>query len=285
MSNDNIILGMLVQEAYEHIMHNYGTVRNKCSEGATYFVYLARKAGFKDGRIQRESGLYGRYDQHNWAIDKKTGTIYDPTAKQFRSLGGASIVVDKKSGNFRMYTPITEEDQKMFFSYGDRMANAEAYWNYIQNKQREARNFFGEFKSEFRVDKNQKEYMYCSFKVEFNPWDNYGSEIRSALIWPSKSGGYNVRALMLHRIQRRDGSIGHFTKPVFLHIKRSKSGRLIPLLNTEKGLKLDWRLYDSPLGGYLYEFENRIRPDYTVKEIFPPISRPYVREERIEDPF
>jgi hypothetical protein len=99
-------LNELSLKTAEKLLLQYGTLLNKCGEGATMLLKLAKQEGFE---LKRVGGLYGRegyiFSEHNWCVDQN-GDIYDPTARQFDKHANNGFQDDQWK---ELYVPMTKK--------------------------------------------------------------------------------------------------------------------------------------------------------------------------------
>ncbi len=72
----------ICDEVTSDILRNRKKLQDQCNYGATELRKRARRVGIK---LKIQSGLWKGRTEHNWCIDPIDGSMYDPTAEQFRS--------------------------------------------------------------------------------------------------------------------------------------------------------------------------------------------------------
>lgn len=91
------------------VLSTFGTVDNKCEEGANKMVELAAEAGFT---LVRCRGFYGGGIMHNWTMDPITRDIYDPALMQFVEAENGYVSVSHPA--YDQYDHVPDEDWKYF---------------------------------------------------------------------------------------------------------------------------------------------------------------------------
>ena len=250
-----VYLTVINGRARDHIKLKHGKMFPYCKEGANRFVKLARDAGYKGGRVKRVSG-FCKGQQHHWAIDTKTGWIYDPTQAQFYV--EFVSVIRKNHPRYVDYIMIDEDDGGWWIK-GSGSDNMGVYSSWLALKKwKEITGSSGDMTTghdtaELRHSVKGDPYMYMSTHVFFNHHDFVdhkrtvtSEKFRCATIFEANNGGINVGALF-QRLVFKDGKTYKPTTIRTLH--RHANGTW---LRKKKG---KWVKLDRYTTSYLWEID------------------------------
>lgn len=189
---------------------------------------LAGNCGWATGELVMASGgklvgcfgFFGIEATHNWAMDPETNDIYDPTMEQFVPNFVPVIKAGTKLHSQYMGTPWSETKYwaHRALSMVD-MGKLDMFLRYKEQsgKLTEVRGFTG---SEIKTSKKGDQYLLVQRQVDLSPMHN--RQIRSAVAFRSKSGGYNIGVLHQMMLLTKTGKVIFPTRKVHYHIPASE---------------------------------------------------------------
>jgi hypothetical protein len=93
----------ICNEVTQDILRNRKRLTDQCSYGAEELRKRAKRIGIQ---LKIQGGLWKKATEHNWCIDPIDGSIYDPTAEQFKSgINGLQTAL-----TIPFYIPVTVEE-------------------------------------------------------------------------------------------------------------------------------------------------------------------------------
>jgi hypothetical protein len=212
-------LQKLNQDVRDKLMSRKAGVYLQCAPATERLVSASKR------RLEHWSGFFGR-EQHHWALDPKTGAIYDPTMEQFNVPWQDCILPEDVLYPLYRGTPSSET---LYWASARGRTNPAHLERYLRFKESVGSPSVrkGEEIMVEKVAKNGNKYLLFQAEVYFSSRAR-SPQFRSATVWRAKRGGHNAYVLTQRCVETKSGKFIFPTKRQVYYIPPDLQA-LVPL--------------------------------------------------------